>query len=125
MMDYLAVCFAVVLAFYLAWRLNLVERARKAIALSRAAGDIARNDALSDIEKEQQTQQAGVDLIKQFFSLFVASMVAFGAPLPLMWGISLTGLIDFDHVIAILSSWQLLVLLVVVFTLYWKVSKRG
>jgi hypothetical protein len=104
--------------------LNVVSRTRSVLAIGRAAMSALADTSLSDDEKERISQSSSVRLFGHLIWITSAVVVAFGAPLAVIWLIDLTGVRLFDDVLSALASWPFLVGATVLFFLVILIGKR-
>jgi len=105
--------------------LNLVGQCKQVLLLTKQAGAIGQDSQLSDLAKEQQTQQVAKQLMKLFGQVLLGSMLAFGSPVLLVWGLGALQLVDTALVIEWVSSVSFVIGFSVLMIVFWLRSPNG
>ena len=114
-----------VIAVALMHYLNLINHCKLVLATTQMAGAIGQNPNLSDLEKEQKTQQLGKQLLGLFAKVLFGSLLAFGLPIGVLFGLAQLSLIDFNAIVTILFSWPFMLGFSLVVIVLWVKSGRG
>ena len=104
MIDYLAIVITVILVIWLTQQFKLVSHAKAVMVTTRQANAIGSDKALSDLEKETQTQQVAKKLLGQFVQVFARSAGAFLLPLVPLYGLSFIDVVNLDNIFTIMAS---------------------
>ena len=126
MIDYFLIILTMVLVFWLMQCFKLLELAKTVMAITSEANGVLLNKQLSDLEKEQHTQQMTKKLMVQFFRVMLAAAGVFLLPLLPLYALSALGFINLDKLFDTMMSIPAFVLVTVLGLLWWWViSKRG
>lgn len=123
-MDYLAVVLASLSAIWLFHRFELVALGKAVLGATKSANAIAANSELSDLEKEQQTQQAAKQLLSHFFNLFFKTLVALGLPLVPVYALAYFDIFDIANIMTLMSSIEFILVFCLVFVVTLVKGKR-
>lgn len=124
MIEYLVIALAAFLTVMLFHRFGLVASCSQVFAIAAATNSIDKDPKLSSREKEHLTQQAAKQLLKLFGRILILSVAAFGLPLFPMYLLILFDWINFNQVIAILSSVEFFIVVLLVFIALYFMAKR-
>lgn len=124
-MDYVAIVVTVVLVLWLSHRFGLVAHGMQVLATTKQANAIAANTALSDKQKEFETQQMAKALLGQFVRVLLHSSAAFMLPLIPLYALSYLNVIDINHVFSLMASLEFIVVVSVLAIIAMVIVKRG
>lgn len=100
------------------FRLSVMPDVRRVFRVAPEAVSIMRSAALSDDEKEQQIRQMSIDVLKTTLrfsaKLIVVLLVVVGIAALVQWSLQPSS----EGLVALLTSWQALLVVVIVVPLY-------
>lgn len=99
--------------------LRIVAVAKSAIQTSRAASSALANPQLDDAHREQLIQRSSLSLLGNFISITIRGAVALGLSWLTLLAADAADLARLEDVVALLSSWQAIVVTTVVLTVAW------
>ncbi len=89
-------------------RLGLVALASEVRHLSQRSLNVLRDALLDDDAKEAAMQANARALFAKFIHLTLGLALALLVPVALIWGVSLTGIVSFETVMAVSLTWPFL-----------------
>lgn len=125
MIDIIAIALTSLVVFWLIHLFKLIPQCKDVLAAARQANSIGSDASLSDLEKEKQTQQAATQLMKLFVAVVIKSAGAFLLPIVPLYLLSLLDLLSLEHMIAIASSIEFIVVFCVLFVISLIKANRG
>lgn len=124
-MDYVAIAVTVLLVIWLSHCFGLVGHGMQVLTTTRQANAIATNPALSDQQKEIQTQQMAKALLGQFVRVLMRSAGAFMLPLIPLYALSYLNVIDIERVFSLMSSFEFIITVSLLAVIAMVMFKRG
>lgn len=125
MLDYAGAVFLVIAFVFILEALKLPARAGEVVAISQGSLGTLRDPALSDAEKEKSLQRHAVRLFALFFQLALGGAAALLLPAGVIWLLDRAGVVSFDGVIGVASSWTfILASTLVVVLVLWRRATR-
>lgn len=119
MVEYIAIVFVVLFALVLMRYLTLVEYCKQVLTTTAKANQISQNSALTDLEKEQQTQKVATELLKLFAKVLLGIVIAFGLPFVVLQALGRYAVVDLTQVLSILTSIPAIVVISLLMIVLW------
>jgi len=107
-LTYASAIFLSIAFVALARYLGLVARPMQVVAASREAYRTFTDSTLDDDEKEAIMQRSAKTFARHFVFIFTASLAAIAAPMGVVWGLAVVGLVSVKAVVGALLSWRVL-----------------
>lgn len=123
-MTWVAAIFVVAGFLVLARITGMLRCASGVLARSREAVVLIGNREMDELEKERAVQAHAKALFGSFLLITALSVVALGIPLAIVWLLDWCGLVALDAVMAVLISWQFLVIATGIGLLGWWAMRR-
>ncbi|MBL0001932.1 MAG: hypothetical protein IPO97_13820 [Sphingomonadales bacterium] len=105
-------------------RLGLVALASEVRHLSQRSLNVLRDALLDDDAKEAAMQANARALFAKFIHLTLGLALALLVPVALIWGVSLTGIVSFETVMAVSLTWPFLLAGGILFIVVLVLGKR-
>lgn len=105
-------------------RLGLVALASEVRHLSQRSLNVLRDALLDDDAKEAAMQANARALFAKFIHLTLGLAFALLVPVALIWGVSLTGIVSFETVMAVSLTWPFLLAGGILFIVVLMLGKR-
>ncbi|MBK7284778.1 MAG: hypothetical protein IPK89_12830 [Sphingomonadales bacterium] len=105
-------------------RLGLVALASEVRHLSQRSLNVLRDALLDDDAKEAAMQANARALFAKFIHLTLGLAFALLVPVALIWGVSLTGIVSFETVMAVSLTWPFLLAGGILFIVVLVLGKR-
>lgn len=105
-------------------RLGLVALASEVRHLSQRSLNVLRDAVLDDDAKEAAMQANARALFAKFIHLTLGLAFALLVPVALIWGVSLTGIVSFETVMAVSLTWPFLLAGGILFIVVLMLGKR-
>ena len=105
-------------------RLGLVALALEVRHLSQRSLNVLRDALLDDDAKEAAMQANARALFAKFIHLTLGLALALLVPVALIWGVSLTGIVSFETVMAVSLTWPFLLAGGILFIVVLMLVKR-
>ncbi|MBL0115573.1 MAG: hypothetical protein IPP45_09070 [Sphingomonadales bacterium] len=105
-------------------RLGLVALASEVRHLSQRSLNVLRDALLDDDAKEAAMQANARALFAKFIHLTLGLALALLVPVALIWGVSLTGIVSFETVMAVSLTWPFLLAGGILFIVVLMLGKR-
>lgn len=117
--------FLVVGFVWLLEALKLPGKAKEAVGIGRRSLAALRDPDLADEGKEEALQRFAIRQFVLFFQLAVGGFAAVFLPAAVIWLLDLAGVLSFDAVMGLATSWEfLLASTLAVTSALWLISRR-